>query len=153
VAAGDDSRAGYPGPYIGLYCRNEGVFRPVKVQRRADADLRRYLSPEAAERESTFPAGRFTALDLARSAVRKEDQRDELRYARMDVQVRATTERQPVYRERDKASGWGTVAKAPNGDLVGLLPVPGLPDEPEGHHRGRVPDRGHHVQPLDHPVE
>ena len=39
VATGDDSRSGYPGPYVGLFCRNEGGFRNVKIQRHTDTDL------------------------------------------------------------------------------------------------------------------
>jgi len=114
----DDARGGYSGPYIGLYCRNEGVFRNVKVQRRVDPELGLYLSPEASQRESAFSEGRFSVLDLAREAGQREAQRDELRYARMDVQIRATTERQPVYRQHEKSSGWGTVAKTSNGGIV-----------------------------------
>ncbi len=118
VVSVEDARGGYPGPYIGLSCGKEGVFRSVRVQRRTDPELREYLSTEAAQRESSFPEDRFSLQDLSRNAVLREAQRDELRYAHMDVHVRATTERQPVYRERDKASGWGTVTRTPHGDLV-----------------------------------
>lgn len=118
VAVAEDNRGGYPGPYLGLFCKNEGVFRNVKVQRRDDPELRQSLSSEAVQREAGFTEGRFSLQNFARDARQKEAQRDELRYARMDVQVRATTERQPVYRQHEKSSGWGTVAKTSHGDIV-----------------------------------
>jgi hypothetical protein len=118
VAVGDDSRSGYPGPYLGLFCKNEGVFRKVKVQRRDDPELRQHLSTDALRRESDVTEDRFSLQNLAKDAVLAAAQRDELRYSRMDVQVRATTERQPVYRQHEKSSGWGTVAKTTNGDIV-----------------------------------
>jgi len=117
-ASVDDVRGGYPGPYIGLSCGREGVFRRVTVRRRSDPELRAHLSPEAMERESSLPEDKFSLQNFSRRAVLKEAQRDELRYAHMDVQVRITTERQPVHRERDSAVGWGTVTKTPLGDLV-----------------------------------
>ena len=118
VVIGDDTRSGYPGPYLGLVCRNEGVFRKVKVQRRDDPELRRHLGTDALRRESDVTEDRFSLQNLAKDAVLAAAQRDELRYSRMDVQVRATTERQPVYRQHEKSSGWGTVAKTSNGDIV-----------------------------------
>ena len=118
VAAGEDARGGYPGPYIGLHCTQEGVFRKVKVQRRTDPELRQHLDASAVRREADFTEARFSLQNLARESRMKEAQRDELRYARMDVHVRATTERQPVYRQHERTAGWGTVAKTPDGDLV-----------------------------------
>jgi len=121
VAAGDDVRSGYPGPFMAFSSKNEGVFRKVKVHRRADSELRQHLSPEAVQREAGFPEARFSIQDFARNASRNDAQRDELRYARMDVQVRTTTERQPVYRQHEKTTGWGTVAKTSNGDVVAAI--------------------------------
>lgn len=118
VVVGDDARGGYPGPYLGLFCKNEGVFRKVKVQRREDAALRQHLSPEALRREADFTEDHFSLQQFAKDAVLSAAQRDELRYSRMDVHVRATTERQPVYLQHEKSSGWGTVAKTSNGDIV-----------------------------------
>lgn len=118
VAEVDDLRGGYEGPHVGLQCRNDVVYRRVAIQRRADPTLARVLSPEALRREQGFPEERFSLQELSRTATLREAQRDELRYAQMDVQVRATSERQPVHREPDTACGWGTVAAASNGDLV-----------------------------------
>lgn len=52
VVVGDDARGGYPGPYLGLFCKNEVVFRKVEVQRRDDSELRQYLSTDALRREA-----------------------------------------------------------------------------------------------------
>lgn len=119
VATGNDTRYGYQGPYIGLYCPNEGIFRNVKVQQSTDSGLQRFLSREAALRESGFSNERFSVLELARDAANKQNQRDELRqYEGMDVRIRTTTERQLIYRNLDRVSGWGTIAKTPDGDLI-----------------------------------
>lgn len=118
VAKGEDVSGGYPGPYLGLSCRNEAIFRNVRVYRRSDPELLKYLSPEAAQREAAFATSPFSIQDFARNATLIEAQRDELRYSRMDVHVRASTERQPVYRQHGKSSGWGSVAKTSNGDIV-----------------------------------
>ena len=118
LVVGDDARGGYPGPYLGLFCKNEGVFRKVKVQRRDDPELRQHPSADALRREADFTEERFSLQHFAKEAGLSAAQRDELRYARMDVHVRATTERQPVYRQHEKSSGWGTVAKTTHRDLA-----------------------------------
>lgn len=121
VASREDDPGGFPGPYIGLYAWNEGVFRHVKIEQRADATLGALLYEKTRKREAGYGTSPFQLIRLCHESHERSDRIEHLLRQEMPASQRLTSDRATVSMEKDLTPGWGTMARAANGELVAVF--------------------------------
>ncbi len=121
VAACEDYSAGYPGPYIGLYCWNEGIFRRVKIERRADPGLEAIFTEKALAREAKIDGGLFSPFGISQELGQKEMEVERLLGERLDVRQRLETDRQVVWRPAGRTPDAPTLAKIGPGEMAAVF--------------------------------
>ena len=115
----DDDPHGLPGPYIGFYCWNEGVFRSIRVENRRDPFMSAILTLAARSRETDWPQAKYEASRLAWGERERSRERDELRREALLPQQRSVAERSVLTASTPATRvGTGSVAAWADGSFV-----------------------------------
>ncbi len=120
VSRSEDS-GGFPGPFIALYCWQEGVFRRITIEQRPDPVLNSLLTSKAVKREADGSDESFNLFGLIQERDQKKSEVDRLLAERVDVQQRLIGDSQPVFNPQDSLAGWSTLAKAGSNALVAVF--------------------------------